>query len=59
VVTDADWVIQRMQVRFAGRLDRGTPTQETIDYIVERMSHCPVSANLKLITERETRVELA
>jgi uncharacterized OsmC-like protein len=59
VVTDRDWVIQGMQVRFAGRLASGTPSEEVIDYIVERMGHCPVSANLKPIAERETRVELA
>jgi uncharacterized OsmC-like protein len=59
VVTDRDWVIERMHVRFAGRLRSGTPTQEAIDYIVERMGHCPVSANLKPVAERETRVELA
>ena len=58
VVTDRDWVIRRMQVRFVGRLASGTPTQEAIDYIVERMGHCPVSANLKPIAEHQTRVEL-
>jgi uncharacterized OsmC-like protein len=57
-VTGPDWVIQRMHVRFAGRLLSGDPTQGAIDYIVERMGHCPVSANLKPIAERETRVEL-
>ncbi len=59
VATDREWVIQRMQVSFAGRLASGIPTREAIDYIAERMGHCPVSANLKPIAERETRVELA
>lgn len=59
VVTDRDWVIQRMKVRFVGGVAGGAPTQEVIDYIAERMGHCPVSANLKTIAERDTRIELA
>ena len=59
VVTDWDWGIERMRVRFAGHLASGNPTQDAIDYITERMGHCPVSINLKPIAERDTRVELA
>ena len=47
-----------MRVRFAGHLASGNPTQDAIDYITERMGHCPVSINLKPIAEREARVEL-
>ena len=58
VLADRVWEIQRLRVRFVGRLSAGSPTREAVDYIVERMGHCPVSANLKPIAERETRVEL-
>ena len=59
LVTDRDWKIQRMQVRFAGRLAAGAATRDDIDYIAARMAHCPVSSNLYPVPERDTRVELA
>lgn len=59
VVTNADWEIKRLRVRFAGRLAAGSPTPDAIDYIVERLGHCPVSSNLKPIPERQAEVVLS
>lgn len=46
VVTDIDWHIQNIEVGFDGELRDGKPEQSDIDYIIDRMGHCPVSTNL-------------
>ena len=46
VDTDEDWHINNATVSFNARLRSGTPTQDNINYITERMTHCPVSSNL-------------
>ena len=40
------WDLINVTVSFDVKLKSGTPTQENIDYITERMTHCPVSTNL-------------
>ena len=40
------WDLINVTVSFDVKLKSGTPTQENIDYITERMTHCPVSSNL-------------
>ena len=40
------WDLKDIIVSFDVKLKSGTPTQENIDYINERMTHCPVSTNL-------------
>jgi hypothetical protein len=54
VGADKDWVIQSMRVDFEARLKAGSPSAEDIDYIVDRMGHCPVSVNLAEIDEAAT-----
>ena len=46
VVADEDCHILRIEVQFEGILRDGMPTQSDIDYIIDRMAHCPVSTNL-------------
>ncbi len=46
LVADADWAVQSMQVDFRSQLKNGTPCDDDITYIRERMRHCPVSTNL-------------
>ena len=58
VVTDEDWVIQTLHVQFDARLESGTPDADDVDYIMERMEHCPVSGNLNAIPDSLTELHL-
>jgi hypothetical protein len=53
LVGDADWQLQKMQVRFDARLLAGQPDADTLDYIRERMTLCPVSKNTRPIADNE------
>jgi hypothetical protein len=57
VVTDSDWVIRRLHIRFAARLASGIPTAQDVEAIVARMGGCPVSRNLRNIADSRTTVE--
>jgi len=46
VQTDEDWHIKVATIIFNAKLKSGSPTQDDIDYITDRMTHCPVSSNL-------------
>ena len=59
VVADRDWVVQKLRVRFEGQLQAGTPAPGDVDYIVDRMQHCPVSINLKDVADSHTAVDFA
>lgn len=54
--TDMDWQLERLQVDFSASLKSGTPTQEDIDFIIERMGLCPVSCNLKEVEDSKVTV---
>jgi len=54
VRANADWVVQQLHVGFSGTLKSGTPTQDDVDYIVDRMRHCPVSMNLREAPDSQT-----
>ena len=47
IETDDDWHIQTISVSIDASYLVGEITQQTIDYIIERMHLCPVSINLK------------
>jgi hypothetical protein len=57
VLADESWVLQKLHVRFDAQLRSGTPSSADVDYIVERMEHCPVSVNLKDVADSRTQVE--
>jgi hypothetical protein len=57
VVADRDWVVQKLHVRFEARLASGTPAAGDVDYIVDRMQHCPVSINLREVADSRTAVD--
>lgn len=40
------WAIISFHVHFKLKLESGTPSDDDISYIRERMKHCPVSTNL-------------
>jgi hypothetical protein len=46
VDTDEGWHLKNITVHFDAHIRRGTPTQANLDYINERLYHCPVSSNL-------------
>jgi len=46
LVASEIWEIRDISVRFNGRLKSGSLTDDALNYITERMHHCPVSTNL-------------
>ena len=58
VITNEDWVIQHAAVRFTGKIHSGEPTRSALDYIIERMHHCPVSSNLPEQLKLDISVDL-
>jgi len=58
VTTTEDWQISDLRVEFTGNLRSGTPTQDDLDHVVERMEHCPVSRNLNYRASGHTRLVL-
>jgi hypothetical protein len=46
VETSEDWEITQAQVSFVATLKSGEVSDEDLDYIIDRMHHCPVSSNL-------------
>jgi uncharacterized OsmC-like protein len=59
LVASEDWQIQKLHIKFDIRLNSARPSGDDLNYIIERMKQCPVSRNLKLITDSETVVRLA
>ena len=57
--TNADWVVQQMHIGFTGTLKSGTPAQADLDYIVERMKHCPVSMNIREAPDSQTTLTIS
>ncbi len=51
ITTDEDWHIRHLLVSFSGHLRSRRPDAALLDYIVERMQHCPVSSNLRPIDD--------
>jgi len=58
VTTTEDWLISDLRVEFTGKLRSGEPTQDDLDYVVDRMEHCPVSRNLNYRAPGNTRLVL-
>ena len=56
IVTDEDWHMQQLHIEFEGILRDGMPTQSDIDYIIDRMGHCPVSTSLVKPADSSTTV---
>jgi len=57
IVAGENWEIKRLHVHFTGKLDSGTPSEETTRYIAGRMGQCPVSINLKPVPDIATQVD--
>lgn len=59
VTAARDWKIEQIEVSFHSRLRPriDPPGEADLDYIRERMGHCPVSKNLKSGIDRKTTLE--
>lgn len=55
---NADWVVQQMHIGFTGKLKSGVPAPADLDYIVDRMKHCPVSMNIREAADSQTTLNL-
>jgi hypothetical protein len=53
---DNDWKMQMLHIPFDGQLVGGAPAKDDEAYIVERMTHCPVSVNLKAAPDMRTSI---
>ncbi len=51
------WLIQDVKVSFKAKLKSGTPGEDDLAYIRERMHHCPVSSNLPESVDLQNAVE--
>jgi hypothetical protein len=54
VVNNEPWEMQRLHVRFDARLESGRPSADDVSYIVDRMQYCPVSVNLRGVSDSKT-----
>ena len=59
VVASEEWVLEQLHIDFSGKLKSGSPTGGDIDYITDRMRHCPVSMNIKTVADSRTVLRLA
>ena len=46
LTADEFWNIKKVKVNFKAKLKSGKPSDDDIDYIIDRMGHCPVSSNI-------------
>ncbi len=46
VETDEVWAIKNVAISFVSQLKSGVPVDDDLEYITERMGHCPVTTNL-------------
>jgi len=49
--------VQKLHVHFQGQVQSGAPAAGDVDYIVDRMRHCPVSINLREVADSRTAVD--
>ncbi|MDH5710575.1 MAG: hypothetical protein OEZ15_02765 [Gammaproteobacteria bacterium] len=54
-----DWNIQSVDVVFLARIKSGQPSEDDINYIIDRMGHCPVSTNIPDDIEKSVTVKFS
>ena len=57
LVADEDWRLEQLEISFAVKTSKGSPTEEDRSYVLSRMKQCPVSRNLPEIADSETRLQ--
>lgn len=50
------WNIKKVEVDFKVKLKSGQPSNNDIEYITERMGHCPVSSNIPADIDKKSSV---
>ncbi len=58
VITTEDWLFSDLRLEFTCKLRAGKPTQEDIDYVVDRIENCPVYRNLNYKVSGHSRLVL-
>lgn len=56
VRTGKYWDIKDATIAFDVKLESGSPSDDDINYIIDRMKHCPVSANISSSTRLTSSV---
>lgn len=59
VITGEYWDIKDATISFNANLLSGTPSEDDIHYIIDRMKHCPVSTNISDKIQLKTSVLFA
>ena len=57
VVADEQWHLEKLDVHFRVKLKSGSPVEDDVDAIVQRMQRCPVSKNLREPPDNNTTVD--
>jgi hypothetical protein len=57
VLAGGEWLLEKLHVDFQVRLVSGDPSREDVDYIIDRMQHCPVSTNIRAVADLRTGLE--
>ncbi|MCW8831115.1 MAG: hypothetical protein OQK32_06280 [Gammaproteobacteria bacterium] len=50
------WNIKKVDITFNAKIKSGSPDKADIDYIIERMGHCPVSMNIPADIDKKVTV---
>ena len=56
IEADIVWNILSIHVEFNGKLKTGSPGEDAIAYIIERMGLCPVSSNIKEVSDNQRSI---
>jgi len=59
VAANDTWVLQSLRVHFDAGIASGEPKPGDVEYIIDRMGHCPVSVNLKAPDDTRTTLNLS
>ena len=58
VETNNDWEVQKLHIHFDGQLVSGVPKKDDEAYIIERMTLCPVSVNIKAVPDMKASIRI-
>jgi len=50
------WEIRKLYIHFDGQLVSGIPGKDDETYILDHMTHCPVSVNLKAVPDMQASI---
>ena len=56
VEANNEWELQKLYIHFDGQLVSGVPKKDDEAYILERMTHCPASVNIKAVPDMQASI---